>query len=115
VLVFDPEQRHQRENAALAVIVDAHGEADIFDACDDDERPQDERQGAKYGHGVGFGAGEIEHGFERVERAGADIAKYDAERGQPEDRQGALGRFGGARAGHGQDGPLAFGHRHAPR
>ena len=38
-LALHAEQRHQRQDAALAVIVDAHREADVFDAGDDEQRP----------------------------------------------------------------------------
>ena len=52
VLLY-PEQGHQRQDAAFAVIVDAHGEPDIFHGCDDEERPQHQRQCAQDDAGVG--------------------------------------------------------------
>jgi hypothetical protein len=36
------QKRHQRENAAFAFIVRAHGQRDVFQRGDDDQRPQDQ-------------------------------------------------------------------------
>jgi hypothetical protein len=38
---LDAKQRHQCDDAAFAVVVDAHGEVDVFDRGDDEQRPQD--------------------------------------------------------------------------
>ena len=85
--MFDAEQSHQRDDAALAVIVDAHGEVDVFDRRNDEQGPQDQRKRAERRGRVGMGAGVVEHGFQRVKRAGADIAEDDPERGQAHRRQ----------------------------
>ncbi len=90
--LLNSEQRHQRDDAALAVVVDAHGEIDVFDRRDHEEGPQDQRQRAERRGRVGMRAGKVEHGLERVERAGADIAEDDAERGEAHGGQGRFGR-----------------------
>ena len=54
LLLLDAEQRHQRQDAAFAVVVDAHREADIFDAGDDEQSPEDQRQRAEDRGGVGL-------------------------------------------------------------
>ena len=41
------DQRHQRQDAALAVIVGAHDEQAVFDRDGDDQRPEDQRQAAE--------------------------------------------------------------------
>ena len=38
-LFLDAQKRHQSQNAALAIIVDAHSEQHIFDRRDDEQRP----------------------------------------------------------------------------
>ena len=43
ILLLHAEQRHQGQNSTLPVIVDAHGDVDIFDGGDDEERPKDQR------------------------------------------------------------------------
>ena len=91
--LLDAQQRHQGQDAALAVIVDAHGERDIFDGGDDEERPEHQRQRAQHGLRVWVRSGHAEYGLEGVERAGADIAEYDAERRQRQNRQLALRRL----------------------
>ena len=81
-MLFDAEQRHQGKNAALAVIVDTHGNDDVFHRCDDDQCPYDKRQHTKYDIGRGPADSHAEHGLERIQRAGADIAKDNPKRGQ---------------------------------
>ena len=80
LMPLDAEQGHQRDDAALAVIVDAHGDIDVFDRRDEEQRPDDERQGAQRRRRVGMGPGVVEHGLQRVERARADVAEHHAER-----------------------------------
>ncbi len=94
-------QRHEREDAALALVVGAHDQHHVFQGDDDDQRPEDERKDAE---DLAFGnpdAGEVVQArLERVERAGADIAIHDAE-----DRQQGAGSDGAASdpAGGGND------------
>ena len=88
LLALDPQQRHQSEDAAFAVIVDPHRDGDVFDAGDRDQRPHDQGQHPEHGRPAAP-AGEIEHGLERVERAGADVAEHDAERRKPQCRDAA--------------------------
>ncbi|MHC2579685.1 hypothetical protein ACVMHR_004424 [Bradyrhizobium diazoefficiens] len=71
-------QRHQRERAALAVVVGAEQDHDVFERHHDDERPQDQGEHAEHGRRrsepVGARGGR-RHGLaERVERTGADVA-----------------------------------------
>ncbi len=92
-------QRHQRQHAALAVIVGAHDHNDVFQGDDDQQRPGDQRQHAEHVVVRRLQAGEIaEAGLDGVERAGADVAEDDAER-----RQRQAGRplpVGGPQSGH---------------
>ena len=44
--MLDAEQRHQRQDAALAVIVGSHHYGDILDRGNDKECPRDQRQHA---------------------------------------------------------------------
>ena len=85
----DAEKRHQRQDAALALIVDAHRHADVFHRGNDDQRPHDEGQGAQRRLRIGMRTGHVEHGLEGIERAGADIAEHHTERGQAHRRQAA--------------------------
>ena len=80
--VLDAEKRHQRENAALAVVVGAHDHRDVFDRRGDDQRPHDEREHAERDVRRGRAARPIERRLEGVERARADVAIDDAERAQ---------------------------------
>ena len=89
-------QRHQRQRAALALVVGAQQDDDVFERDDDDQRPEDQRQHAE--HRVAgrraVGADRGDHRFaEGVERARADVAVDDAdaaERQQPEAVAGAI-------------------------
>ena len=78
--VLDAEERHQRQNTALAVVVGAHDDRDVFDRRGDDERPHDEGEHAERDVGRGGAARPIERRLEGVERARADVAEDDAER-----------------------------------
>ena len=55
LMLLDAEQRHQRDDAALAVVVDPHGEIDVFDGGDEEEGPQDQRQRPERAAGSGCG------------------------------------------------------------
>ena len=97
-MLFEDQQRHQRKNAALAIVVDTHGKDNVFHRCDDDQRPYDQRQHAKHDLGCGRADTHAEHGLERVQRAAADIAKDDPKGGQahcseagPGNREGGIG------------------------
>src|SRR5207253_6009925 len=75
-----PDQRHQGQDSALAAIVGAHHQHEVFDRDDDDERPEDQREDAqdvlrRWDHGV-MSAEAFAQG---VERAGADVAVHHAE------------------------------------
>jgi hypothetical protein len=83
-----PNSAIKSENAAFAVIVDPHRDGDIFDAGDRDQRPHDQGQHPEHRRPA-VPAGEIEHGLERVERAGADVAEHDPERRKPQCRDAA--------------------------
>ena len=41
------EQREEREDAALALVVGAHDEGEVLDDDDERERPEDEREDAE--------------------------------------------------------------------
>ncbi len=77
---FCPGQRHQRQNAALAVIVGAHDHQRVFQRNDDDQRPENQRQAAERAEFVVMTLICFGDGLKNVERTGADIAIDDAER-----------------------------------
>src|SRR6185312_13456569 len=94
-------QRQEREDAAFAVVVGAHDEADVLDADDERERPEDEREeaedvGGARRHAV-LGADAL---LERVEGAGADVAEDDAESAERQRRR--AGTLAGAQPGCGR-------------
>ena len=82
MLLLDAEQRHQGQNATLAVIVDAHREQHVFDGRDDEQRPQHQRQRTEHGGRVRRLARGAEDGLEGVKRARSDITEHDTECGQ---------------------------------
>jgi hypothetical protein len=47
MLALHPEQRHERQDAALTVIVDAHRDGHIFDRCHHDQGPDHKREHAE--------------------------------------------------------------------
>ena len=95
VRVQPPGQRGQRHDAALAVVVGAHEDADVLDRDDQRHRPEHQRDDPvdvvhRRAHRAVVDG---EHGLQRVERAGADVAEDDAERGQYEPAGGAVRRL----------------------
>ena len=87
------QQRGQREDAALAVVVGAHDEREVLDRDDQHQRPEDERQDAEH---VRLGRRDRVRSEEalahRVERAGADVAVDDAERAEGQRQRGGVDR-----------------------
>ncbi len=80
------QQRQQRQDAALAVVVDPHDDAHVLDADDDDQRPDDQGEDPQHvlrGH-ADVGAREAR--LEGVERARPDVAVD-----HPEGRHGQAG------------------------
>jgi hypothetical protein len=75
-------KRHQSEDATLTVIVGAHDEHAVLDRDRDDERPEDQRQAAECAGAIEYPTHRLRDGFERVQRAGAQISIDDAERSQ---------------------------------
>ncbi len=73
-------QRHQRQRAALAVVVGAQQKQDIFGGDDDQKRPQDQREHAKHHDARGRLALRCaRHGLaKRIKRRGSNIAEDDA-------------------------------------
>ena len=87
LMFLDTQQGHQRDDAALPVIVHADGDVDVFDGRDEEQGPGDQRKRAENRRRIGMRAGVVEHGLERVERARADVAEHHAERGEAGARQ----------------------------
>ena len=58
MLKFDSEQRHEREDAPLTIVVDAHDKRNIFDRCYNNEGPDDERKSSEYNRWISVRAGE---------------------------------------------------------
>jgi len=84
-------QREQGHHAALAAVVRPHHEHDVLERYHDYQRPEDQRQhaediGVRRGHSVAA----AERFLHRVQRAGADVAEYHADRG---DRQRECARL----------------------
>ena len=78
-----PQQRDQCHDPALAVVVGAHHQRDVGQRDDDHHRPEDRRHDAVHvvrGDRHGMRVAGIEHGLDRVDRAGADVTEDDAER-----------------------------------
>src|SRR6516162_1469997 len=69
------EKRHQRQNPTFAVVVDAHGDDDIFDRRDQKQRPNHQRKNAEDAIRGSFAAEKIECGLKRIERACSNIAE----------------------------------------
>ena len=89
-------QRHQRQRAALAVVVGAQQDHDVFERDDDDQRPEDQRQHAE--HRVSLGAlpaptAADDRFAQRVERARADVAVDDADAAERQRPEAALRAF----------------------
>jgi hypothetical protein len=121
-------ERHQGQDAALAVIVGAEDEGQVLDGDDEDQRPGDEREDAEdIGGGRLDGMRAAEAFPERVEGARADIAVDDAERredgrGERSAASGPAGAYGAGRReralwglGHGRRGPRGLGWNPARR
>ena len=109
-------ERHEREDAALALVVGLHQEQHIFRGDDNQQRPNDQRNDADDLGGAERAAFELtERRLQRVERARADIAENDADRAERKHpgipgrmRQVALGAIDWRR-----DGVLRHGLGHA--
>jgi hypothetical protein len=82
LMFLDAEQRHKGENAALAIIVDAHRQGHIYHGRDDDEHPNNQRENTDNDVGSRRASGQDEDSLERIKRARADVAKDDSEGGQ---------------------------------
>ena len=76
-------KRHQRERAALPVIIGAQQDHHVFQSHDDEQRPQNERQHAEHRRPVDFAVFGSGSGDDRLAQsikwAGADIAVDDAD------------------------------------
>ena len=81
-------QRHQREDASLALIVGLDDDEVILDGDDDDKRPEDERQDAEHvARGDGDRVLSVEGFAQRVQGTGADVAIHHAQRAERERRE----------------------------
>ena len=83
-LTLDPEQRQECEDAAFAVVVDAHRDRDVLDRRHDDQRPDHQREHSERRGWIRRARGEAKNRLERVERAGPDIAENHAQGRQAE-------------------------------
>jgi hypothetical protein len=82
MLALDAEQGHQGQYAAFAVVIDTHGEGDVFDRRDDDQRPDEQRQHAE-DMLLARAAGDIQHCLQSIKRARVDVAEDDAKCANP--------------------------------
>ncbi len=83
------DERGERQDAALAVVVGPHHEQQVLETDHDDQRPEGDRC-----HAVGAGLVDLELGVverlaDRVERAGTDVAEHDAQCTEGESRHSA--------------------------
>ena len=87
-------QGDERQDPALALVVGAQHEGDIFDRDDDRQRPEDQRQHAEHllGRGRRAAGRGMQRLAQRIDRAGADVAIDDAERAEHQQRQLVFGR-----------------------
>ena len=86
------EQRQQRQNAALAPVVGAHDQRQIFDRHDDHQRPEDQREYAEH---VFRRRRQLDERLaERVERARADIAVDHAQHAEAQSQQAVVALCG---------------------
>ncbi len=99
VLLLAQHERHQRHDAAFALVIGAHDEDDVFDRDDDHQRPEDEREDAE--HVVGVDRHRVvraaEDFLDRVERARADVTVDDTQRRERERRKARTPRCGDVR------------------
>ncbi len=65
--------RHQRQDAAFAVIIGPHDEQAIFYGNGDDQRPEDQRETAERRLRGKVSTGRADDGLQRVERAGSEV------------------------------------------
>ena len=87
-----PKQRHQRQDAALTVVVGSHHEEDVLEGHHQRHSPQHHRDNAEDvltcgRHRIVVGA---EHGLQRVEGAGTDVTEDHSQRSQREWGQRAM-------------------------
>ena len=73
------DEREQRQDSTLAVVVGSHDEDDVLDADDDDQRPDDQGENAVDVRGDGVQA-VLEAFAQGVKGAGPDVPVNDAER-----------------------------------
>ena len=89
-------QGHEREGAALAVVVGPQDQDHVLEGDDDDQRPQDQGDHPDH-HLAGQGAGACMAGgggealLEGIERAGADVAVDDADGAEGQGPEGGRG------------------------
>jgi hypothetical protein len=86
MLALYAKQRHEREDAALTVIADAHRDGHVFDRRNHDQGPDHERQHAEGDHRVGTAAGKAQYRLQRVEWARPDVAEDHPQRREAERR-----------------------------
>ena len=86
-------ESHQREHTALAFVVRSQDEDEVFDADEQNQRPQHQRDDAEdvlMRGGDGMRAVRAEALLQRVDRRGADVPKHHAERRNDERGGGEL-------------------------
>src|SRR5499426_2528514 len=87
------DEGEERQDPALAAVVEPHDDEDVLHGHDQDERPHDQGQDAVDSGGVPRQAHlRTEASAKSVERAGADVAVDYAEGGEGEDAQPASPR-----------------------
>ena len=83
-----PDERHEREDAALAAVVSPHDEDEVLDRHDDGQRPEDEAEHPEHVPGRRLDSVvAVEALAQGVERTCADVAVDDAQRPQAQREQ----------------------------
>ena len=103
-------QRHQRHDAAFAIVVGAHDDGDVLQGHHQVQRPERQRQHAQ--HGVVVAVEPVvwrERLLQGVQRAGTDIAEHHADR-TDDQRQSSSGGGVAMAAGGGCVRGLTAGH-----
>jgi hypothetical protein len=85
----------KRHDAALALVVGAQDQCHVLEGDDDDQRPEHQREDAEHVRRRDWHrmVGVAEDFLDGIQRAGADVAIDDAERGEGEDGGAVLVGF----------------------
>ena len=87
------KQCYQRDDAAVSAVVRAQDKYLVFEANDQDQRPDDQRDDAQHFSGGRRMANGLQRLLDCIQRAGADVAEYYAQRKEGEPHLAAAFRI----------------------